>query len=63
MLPDFLVREEIQSGALMVASPHRMRCEDAYFVVYPKRFDENVNVQAFVGWLRDEAGVYNDGVP
>lgn len=60
ILPDFLVREEIQSGALMVAYPHRMRCEDAYFVVYPKRFDENVNVQAFVGWLRDEARLYID---
>ncbi len=63
ILPDFLVREEIQSGALMVAYAHRMRCEDAYFVVYPKRFDENINVQAFVGWLRDEARSYIESSP
>lgn len=58
ILPEFLVREEIQSGMLTVPYAHRMLCEDSYFVVHPKRFDDNVNVRAFVDWLCAEADIY-----
>ena len=55
ILPDFLVREEIQSGLLIAPHPHAMRCVEAYYVAHPTRLEGNINVAAFVQWLIAEA--------
>lgn len=58
LLPDFLVRREIESGLLMLAFDQPMRCEEAYFIAYPNRYRENPNVLAFAEWIAEECSSY-----
>lgn len=51
LLPEFLVRREIDSGALVRASDIAMPCRDSYYYVYPDRYRESHNVQEFGNWL------------
>lgn len=54
LLPEFLVQRELTSGALVRASEIAMPCSDSYYYVFPDRYRESHNVQAFGNWLFGE---------
>lgn len=54
LLPEFLVRRELQSGLLVRAVDLPMRCREAYYYVFPRKFAENPNVACFGAWLKGE---------
>lgn len=51
LLPEFLVRRELDSGVLVKVSDIAMPCSDGYYYVYPDRYRESHNVQVFGDWL------------
>lgn len=55
LLPDFLVKKEIASGQLAIAYDQAMCCGDAYYVVYPHKYETNQNVLSFVDWILIQA--------
>ncbi|MCC6303578.1 MAG: LysR family transcriptional regulator [Rhodobacteraceae bacterium] len=54
LLPEFLVRRELDAGILVKISDIAMPCSDGYYYVYPDRYRESHNVQLFGNWLFDE---------
>ena len=54
LLPDMLVRREIESGLLMSAFDAPMRCEEAYYIAYPDKYRDNPNVLCFAEWIVQE---------
>jgi len=58
LLPEFLVRRELQSGLLVHVVDLPMPCREAYYYVYPKKFSENPNVACFGAWLKREIDVF-----
>jgi len=58
LLPEFLVRRELQSGLLLRAVDLPMRCHEAYYFVFPRKFAENPNVACFGAWLKQEIDTF-----
>jgi len=58
LLPDFLVKKEISAGILAVAYQDAMCCNEAYYVVYPHKYETNQNVVSFVDWIVSESARY-----
>lgn len=54
LLPDFLVRREIETGQLVVPFDRRMRSEHAYYFVFPERHQHNSSVIRFGEWIASE---------
>ncbi|APX93273.1 LysR family transcriptional regulator [Halomonas sp. 1513] len=48
LVPRFTVDEELDSGRLAVAAPHRLRSASAYYLVYPEHLGELAKVRRFV---------------
>ncbi|WP_417835563.1 transcriptional regulator GcvA [Thalassospira tepidiphila] len=51
LLPEFLVREELESGRLVAPFDVSIPNQHAYYVVYPKEKENNFAVRAFRDWL------------
>lgn len=54
LLPAFLVRSEIERGALVFASQQRLRSDGRYYVIFPTMKENNVDILAFRDWLVGE---------
>ncbi len=54
VLPEFLIRNELQRGLLVRAHPSAFVCSEKYFAVYPEKFADNINILDFVGWLKSQ---------
>ena len=54
LLPEFLVRREIEQGVLAKFINAPMMCEEAYYFVVPAKHRENLNVECFKNWLVHE---------
>jgi DNA-binding transcriptional LysR family regulator len=54
LLPEFLVRREIEQGLLAKAVNLPMKCEEAYYFVVPEKHRDNPNVVCFGKWLGQE---------
>lgn len=54
LLPEFLVRRELQSGLLARAVDLPMQSREAYYYVYPRKYADNPNVACFGAWLKRE---------
>lgn len=54
LLPEFLIRREIDAGELVKISNLAMPCDDSYSYVFPATSQLNPNVQAFGDWLFQE---------
>jgi len=54
-----LVAHDVASGALVAASPHPVRFERSYWIVWPNRADKLPGVRSFIGWLRTEAAAFS----
>lgn len=59
LLPEFLIREELDAGLLVMPVARRMRCSEAYYVVYQTKYEGHVNVTAFADWLVGECRAFN----
>lgn len=55
VLPEFLIRNELNRGLLVRAHPSAFVCGDKYFAVYPEKYADNINILDFVGWLKAES--------
>lgn len=55
VLPEFLIRNELNRGLLVRAHPSAFVCGDKYFAVYPEKYADNINILDFVGWLKTES--------
>lgn len=51
LLPEYLVRRELEAGQLVRISDHAMPCGEGYYYVYPDRYRESHAVQTFGTWL------------
>lgn len=54
LLPEFLISKEIDAGMLSVVVDKPMRCNEAYYVVYPSKSETNPNVTSFADWIVKE---------
>lgn len=54
LMPLFLIRAEIESGQLVVASPHSVKSPSSYYFVTPKARADMTAVDAFRDWLIGE---------
>ncbi len=54
VLPELLIRNELQRGLLVRAHQSVLTCEEKYFAVYPEKFADNINILDFVAWLKAE---------
>ena len=54
LLPLFLIEKELKEGALVIASPRRLRRQQAYYLLFAaeRRFDPKI--VALIRWLKDE---------
>lgn len=55
LLPEFLVAEELASGRLVLAWPHRLASPHAYWLAYPEQMAEVPKVRSFIEWIREKA--------
>ena len=51
LLPQFLIREELAGGRLVVAIDRPVTSEYAYYLVYPERKADSQRVVMFRDWL------------
>ena len=58
LIPPFLIRDELESGRLVVANEHRLLTDKAYYLIIPERKAETDALKCFSDWLRDEAAGY-----
>jgi LysR family glycine cleavage system transcriptional activator len=54
LLPRFLVRDELTSGALVIASPHTLRRRQGYYLLYAPERHGDATIASFHRWLRSE---------
>ncbi len=54
VLPEILIRSELQRGLLVRAHEHAYVCNEKYFAVYPEKFEDNINIRDFIAWLKAE---------
>ena len=64
LIPPFLIRDELDSGRLVVACEHAHASDKAYYLIIPERKAESAALTAFRDWLvaaardyRREAGL------
>ena len=60
LVPRLLVEGELASGRLRQLLPHEHVSDRAYRLVYPPHKTELPALQAFAGWLREEARQYRE---
>ena len=51
LIPEMLVKQELEMGLLKRASSITMRCSEAYYYVFPREMENNKNVIRFGEWL------------
>ena len=52
VLPEILIRNELDRGILVLAHESRLVCKERYYAVYPAKNSRNSNVVDFVTWLK-----------
>lgn len=51
LVPELLVREELVSGRLKIAWPHRLQSDGAYYMVYSQNMEYTPHVKAMIDWI------------
>jgi DNA-binding transcriptional LysR family regulator len=54
VLPEFLIKKELDRGMLTLAHEYRLVCKERYYAVYPAKNSHNSNVVEFVNWLKEK---------
>ncbi|MGP9567852.1 LysR substrate-binding domain-containing protein [Halomonas sp. AOP25-F1-15] len=57
LVPHFVVDEELAANRLMLAWPHRLHSESAYYLVYPEHLGELAKVRRFVEYITANTSV------
>lgn len=60
LVPQLLVEDDLASGRLQPVWPHKLRSELHYALLIPEGKADQPALQAFAGWLEDEARRYRD---
>ena len=55
LIPRFLLEEELAEGKLVVANPHVLRRDNAYYLACPEARSEDAALARFRAWLIAEA--------
>jgi LysR family glycine cleavage system transcriptional activator len=50
-----LVQADLESGRLVRLFPHSVRTRYSYFIVYPQGSEARGKIQAFQGWMLEQA--------
>ena len=58
LIPPFLIREELDSGRLVIPCDHVYLSARAYYLIIPERKAESASLLAFREWLVDAAAQY-----
>ena len=58
LIPPFLIRNELDSGQLVIANPHSFESSNAYYLVIPERKAESATLLGFRDWVTTEAEAY-----
>ena len=58
LIPPFLIRNELDSGRLVIANPHSFDSSHAYYLVIPERKAESATLLGFRDWVIAEAEQY-----
>ncbi len=58
LIPPFLIRDELDSGRLVVAMNHALVSNKAYYLIIPERKAESAALAAFRDWLLEAAAEY-----
>ncbi|WP_407279296.1 LysR family transcriptional regulator [Aromatoleum evansii] len=58
LIPPFLIREELDSGRLVMPCEHVYLSTKAYYLIIPERKAETASLAAFRDWLVEEAAIY-----
>jgi DNA-binding transcriptional LysR family regulator len=61
LIPPMLIEDELASGRLVVVHEHACVSEKAYYLFVPQHKVEAAALQAFSGWLQNEAARYQAG--
>jgi DNA-binding transcriptional LysR family regulator len=54
LIPDFLVRNEILRGDLVVPVQGRMKCEEAYYFAWPNKRRGDQRIATFSKWIKEQ---------
>ena len=54
LLPLFLIERELREGALVIASPRRLRRQQAYYLLFAAERRYDPKIVALIRWLKDE---------
>ncbi|TDQ64447.1 DNA-binding transcriptional LysR family regulator [Maritalea mobilis] len=57
LIPDFLVRNEILRGDLIVPVQGRMKCEEAYYFTWPNKRRGDRRIETFSKWIKGQCAL------
>lgn len=60
LVPPFLVEDELARGLLVTVSKQAVTSDRSYYLIYPERKAGSAALQAFSGWLQQQAGRYRE---
>ena len=58
LIPPFLIRNELDSGRLVIGNPDSFDSSNGYYLVIPERKAESATLQGFRDWVISEAEAY-----
>ncbi|NOL49984.1 LysR substrate-binding domain-containing protein [Pelistega europaea] len=51
LVPELLIKEELDSGRLKIAWPYRLQVDGAYYMVYPQNMKYAPHIKTMVDWI------------
>ena len=63
LVPDFMIEDELTSGALEKLDPAFFATDFAYNLSFPTKLNRNKAVDDFVAWMREEVAPYASPLP
>lgn len=54
LMPQFMIRSELENGQLLIAVPHAVKSPSAYYIVAPHARMSHAPVAAFISWILEE---------
>jgi DNA-binding transcriptional LysR family regulator len=61
LVPPFLVEDELARGLLVTVSKRAVTSDRSYYLIHPGRSAGSAALQAFSGWLKQQADAYRAG--
>ena len=58
LVPPFLIEDELARGLLVTVSKRAVTSDRSYYLIHPDRSAGSAALQAFSGWLKQQADTY-----